>query len=265
MDYYVKLNTNFNSLKDIKKSYYKLSKIYHPDKNNGNNNEFILINDTYLFLINNINSSNNINYNNNINYSYYDILQEIILKYNLIYFNKIIYTLYSNKQEYINDINNLNIKNLKKKIKKLFILDIYKKINVKLQDLYFNNDVYLLINRRINLEYFKYQIKLNLDIYDNVIEFENVGDKFLEKNGKLILTVNISKPSNYFILDNYNLLIITDDIDILLFNKIPIKDLNLIEKKKNNYFTLYYLENYGLFNKKNNIYGSLYIKLNYGK
>jgi len=45
------LNT-FTTLDNIKKQYKKLAKIYHPDKNTGNQQKFIEIDNAYKYLLN---------------------------------------------------------------------------------------------------------------------------------------------------------------------------------------------------------------------
>jgi DnaJ-class molecular chaperone len=52
MDYYNLLNINKNATKEeIKKSYYKLAKQYHPDRNSGDDTKFKKINKAYTILI----------------------------------------------------------------------------------------------------------------------------------------------------------------------------------------------------------------------
>ena len=58
MNYYDILQINNNaSSEEVKKSYYKLAKIYHPDKN-GNEEKFKEINEAYIILIDEKNRQN---------------------------------------------------------------------------------------------------------------------------------------------------------------------------------------------------------------
>ena len=51
MDYYKILELNETCTKEeIKKKYYELSKKYHPDKNNGDDEKFKMINEAYETL-----------------------------------------------------------------------------------------------------------------------------------------------------------------------------------------------------------------------
>ena len=51
MNYYEILNVDQKStMKEIKKQYYKLSKIYHPDKCSSDHNKFLQISEAYNIL-----------------------------------------------------------------------------------------------------------------------------------------------------------------------------------------------------------------------
>ena len=112
MDLYEILNVNKNSSKqEIKKSYYKLAKKYHPDRFSGSDNEFKKISFAYQIL-----SDDNLrnNYDSNNKEDLYDIFQSIIKKNNLYVINDIFSFLYKDSIELKDDINKLNIQKIYK-------------------------------------------------------------------------------------------------------------------------------------------------------
>lgn len=89
--------------KSLKKKYYKLSLLYHPDKNKNSNRYFIKINESYNFLNNYIDKNNHVT---EIENNYEKILELLTFKnincfINLIYF-------YKEKQKYKQSVININ-------------------------------------------------------------------------------------------------------------------------------------------------------------
>ena len=256
MNLYEILNIDHDaSTSNIKKAYHKLAKKYHPDKFKGSDAKFKNINFAYEILSN---EELRKNYDSkNIDENAYDLIQKIIKNNNLELVNDFFNFLYTNKSELKEDINNLNFFNLYEKVKSKNNLDIIKEEIINIEDIYFNKNFELNVRRIINKKFYDFKLDVNIDIYDEELTFENMGDEIFLLNGNLILKIKLKIDNNYSILDNYNLLVEVKNLNFKLFNKIELQNLNL-EIYNNN---LYIVRNYGFFNKESNNKGDLYIKI----
>ena len=149
MNLYHTLELNNNaSINDIKKSYRRLAKIYHPDKNNGKDEEFKKLQLAYEIL-----SDYELkkDYDSKFNVDKpYDLLQNIIIKNKLNVINSIFGYIYDDNDALRNDINNFNFINIYTNIKNKFNLDINNDIYLDLKDIYFNKELKIIIKREIN-------------------------------------------------------------------------------------------------------------------
>tara|TARA_B100000886_G_scaffold208035_1_gene143923 strand:+ start:187 stop:960 length:774 start_codon:yes stop_codon:yes gene_type:complete len=257
MDLYEILNVNKKSSKqEIKKSYYKLAKKFHPDRFTGSDNEFKKINFAYQIL-----SDDNLrnNYDSNNKEDLYDIFQSIIKKNNLGIVNDFFSFIYQDSIELKNDINKLNLQKIYKKLKSKGKLDISTTVNINIEDIYFNKKIDVTVKRLINNNFYNFNLDLDIDIYDEELKYDNFGDEILFIKGDLILKLNILKEKNYHILDNFNLLVETNNLNFKLFDKIDISNLALYYNGKN--YKVYILEGYGFYNKEFNKNGDLLIKI----
>jgi DnaJ-class molecular chaperone len=257
MDLYRILNVDKKSSKqEIKKSYYRLAKRYHPDKFNGSDSQFKKINLAYQIL-----SDDNLrlNYDSNKQDNLYEIFQTIIKNNNLDIVNDFFGFIYNDFSELEDDVNKLNFGNLYKKIKLKSNLDIIKKININIEDIYFDRKLTIEVKRSINNKFCNYTFDLDLDIYDEELFYDNLGDELLFLKGNLILKLNILKKDNYHILDEYNLLVEEENLNFDLFDKIKLENLKFY--CKNNNSSVYKLENYGFLQKECDKKGDLYIKI----
>ena len=236
MDFYNILEIDhYASEIEIRKSYRRLAKKYHPDKNNG----------TGDFQIKNINLAYEILSDKNLKDEYdktlhnnekpFDLIQNIIKKNKLDIINHLFDYIYDDKNLLKDDINELNISNIFKKINKKINLNIKSEIELELKDIYFNKNINLIIKRSINKILLNYSLNLKIDIYDEEILYENLGDEYIFIKGDLIIVPKIIYNSKkYCILDNYNLLINTNSLNFELFDEI-----NMSKVKKDIYFKDY--------------------------
>lgn len=231
MEFYKILNLEPNcSYNEIKKSYYKLAKLYHPDKNNGHADKFKEINLAYTFLSKNHNNNQNIEHE----FDYKQLLKKLYNDYKPFFY------------------------------KNLTFLNINKNIDIHLIDLYSNNNISFNIKKINNNNINNLQIILNLDIYDEQLIYDNQGHQFMDLTGKLIIDINLLyDKSIYEILDNYNILVNINNNNmnkIKIMNKYIFNELNKIIISQNNNMILYKVENHGFYDNDNNKYGNLYIK-----
>jgi hypothetical protein len=174
MDLYNILNINkYASQNEIKQAYYKLAKIYHPDKNNtpDGHNKFIEINMAYEILYNN---STNKNYNN----------MDIDDKTN---FNELLIKI----RNIINNINSSNIFDIEKYFRKLCQSDIE---YIKENFIYFIKNINII--ELFELYYNGKLIKKNYLIYSDTEsetnnEYYYVLPIYLQKNNKLDINIDI--------------------------------------------------------------------------
>ena len=127
---------------EIKKSYRRLAKTHHPDKNNGVYNDV---------KIKNINLAYEILSDEKLKRDYdktlykndkpYDLIQNIIKKNKLEIINHLFDYIYDDKNNLKKDINDLNIKNMFEKVKNKVNLDIKSEIRIELSDIYNSNNL----------------------------------------------------------------------------------------------------------------------------
>lgn len=249
---------------EIKKSYRRLAKTHHPDKNNGVYNDV---------KIKNINLAYEILSDEKLKRDYdktlykndkpYDLIQNIIKKNKLEIINHLFDYIYDDKNNLKKDINDLNIKNMFEKVKNKVNLDIKSEIRIELSDIYFNKKINLDIKRSINKILLNYSMDIDIDIYDAELLYENLGDEILFIKGDLILIPKIIYDDKIFcILDKYNLLVNIDNLNYMMFDKINLLNLNRDIYFANDEFTIFIVKGYGFLNEKTNKNGDLFIKIN---
>jgi len=255
----LELNNDASTI-NIKKSYRRLAKIYHPDKNKGEDEQFKKVSFAYEIL-----SDDELrkDYDSKLCiHEPYDLLQNIITKNKLNIINSIFGYIYDDNATLRNDINNFNITNIYNNIKCKFDLDINNEIFINIKDLYFNKEINIMIKRKINNEFKNFSMRINPDIYDEELQYDNLGDEHFFIRGHLNIKIKLDYDEElYNILDNYNLLIVVKDLNYKLFDSI-----NLIELKRITYFTnekyiIYQVKNYGFLNNDTNKKGDLFIKI----
>ena len=265
MNFYNILEVNYGATtKEIKKSYRRLAKKYHPDKNKGKYNDIQIkdINLAYEILSN---EKLRDDYDKTLfkNNNPYNLIQNIIKNNKLDILNYLFDLIYDDKSELELDINNMNFDNILKNIKNKINLDINSSIEINLEDIYFNKKINLIIKRSINRILQNYSLEIKPDIYDEELTYENLGDSVLFMNGNLIIYIKINYDPNIFcILDSYNLMINVNNLNYLLFNKINLKNLKKSIYFKNKKFTIFLVKEYGFLNKELNFIGDLFIKIN---
>jgi len=259
--YHVLQLDNNATFHDIKKSYRRLAKIHHPDKNKGKDEEFKKLQLAYEIL-SDIELKKDYDDKYNIDKPY-DLLQSIIVKNKLNIINSIFGYIYEDSDALKDDINNLNFINIYKNVKTKFNLDINNDIFVELKDIYFSKSIKINIKRKINKEFKNFSLNINPDIYDEELEYDNLGDENMFIKGKLILKLNlIYDPEIYYILDDYTLLVNINNINYKLFDKIDLKNLDKNKFFENNEFIIYRVKEYGFLNIDINKRGDLLIKIN---
>lgn len=271
------------SQQEIKKSFYRLAIIYHPDKSSSDNYEQNLSKFKEISLAYEILSDpeTRLEYDNSIknNDSPYNLLIKILnkSKFSKFFDDKLIDILinkmYGNSDKFKdnlkNHINNYEFEKLYNTFFKnntfedqsLETLDIIYNINLTLDDIYVNKFKKLNIKRFINNIENYHSIIVPLDPYTEELIFENQGDIKNSNKGNIIINMTMKENNQFDILDNYNLLINTN-----LFNSIILPNSDIIVKNKDNIvFSCFEYEIYkyiskGLLNKENNQRGILYIK-----
>ena len=265
MNFYNILEVNHSATnKEIKKSYRRLAKKYHPDKNKGKYNDI---------KIKNLNLAYEILSDEKLRIDYdktlllkcnpYDLIQNIIKNNKLDILNYFFDLIYEDKKKLEIDINNMNFGDIIKNIKSKINLDIKSNIEIKLEDIYNCKKINLIIKRSINKVIINYSLDIDFDIYDEELTYENSGDSVLFMKGNLIIFIKIIYDPNIFcILDNYNLMVKVKNLDCIIFDKINLKNLNKIIYFKNDIFTIFLVKKYGFLNKETNFKGDLFIKIN---
>lgn len=267
MNYYQILGvTNDATFKDIRKSYYKLAKKLHPDKN-GNELKFKELNQAYVILIDeekrrmyDYKIKPNINLSNE---KPYDVVNEILNKYNLNFLNNILSDVYGNKTELADDVNNLDVNNIYKKFKNYYKLDIEKTIHLDISDILNKKVTYIDIVRKVGKIKEKKSLEIgNVDIYDSELIYENLGNEIGNFKGNLIVKIVINESNFFEVGDNYDLVANLDDLNKLdkLGINFEVNDKKfLFENEKN---LIYIIKNNGFYDYENNKYGNFYIKIN---
>ena len=268
MNYYQILEVDRNaSYREIKKSYYKLAKKFHPDKN-GSSKKFKEINSAYVILIDEEKRkkydkyicSNN---KNELDEKPYDVVNEILNKYNLNFLNNILSDVYGNKNELANDVNNLDISNIFKKFKSYYKLDIEKTIYLDIGDILNKKKTYINIIRKVGNVNERKSLEIgNIDIYDSELIYENLGNEIGNFKGNLIVKIIINETEFFEVGDNYDLVANLDNLDKI--DKLDVKfEINnkrfLFENDKN---IIYIIKNNGFYDYENDKYGNFYIKIN---
>ena len=243
---------------DIKKSYYKLAKKYHPDKNKDGIEKFRQINFAYTVLTN---ENSKKKYDEKLDDSDpFTLIQNIINKNNLNFINSIFDFVYPNNKELKNDVNKFDFVKIYNKVISNINLNITSKINIDIKNIYFNKKFNLSIKRNINGNLKYYNLNVNFDIYDEEVTYDGLGDKFKYLNGNLKIIINHIIPKEITILDNYNILINSNNLDYILFQQIE-----LVKHQKNIYYEdefkiIYEYKNLGFYysNKRGNLYQKIF-------
>lgn len=269
------------SQREIKKSYYRLAKIYHPDKSSNtceqNIAKFKEVALAYEILSN---PETRLEYDNSIKNddSPYNLLIKVLnkSKFSKFFDDKLIDNLINKmygdsgifKENLKTNINNYEFQKLyntffkKSTTSPAFkTLDISYNINLTLDDIYENKLKKLNIKRFINNVEENHSIIIPLDPYTEELIFENQGDIDNRSKGNIIINMIMKDNSQFDILDNYNLLIKTK-----LFNSFKLPNSDIIIKDKDNIvfscteYEIYKYNCKGLLNKEDGQRGILYIK-----
>ena len=229
--YYLQIQPT-NNIENIKKAYKHIVKIYHPDRGDVNNNDFINVLESYKYIIENINEY----YNNVIeNEEYYDI------------------NIYINIDIFIKDL----INGINKKIVIEKIIYYYEKLELKNEII--KEEVIIDIKNNINYKQ-RYIIKNKGHIFKQIIS---------EIRGNIIINFNLEENNNYMIFNNnlftkieitlyqallgFNISKKYIDDTIIYITNIDNEEIKIIQPYK-----IYKIKKYGIYNK-NNIRGDLYI------
>ena len=262
MDYYDILQINKNaSVSEIRKSYYKLAKIYHPDKN-GNETKFKEISVAYEILTN---EEEKRKYDEKLLSDPYDLVSHLLKKYNLEFIDSIFSKVYNDDKSKIEDINNLNFVNIYNNFRKYYNIDIVKNIRCNIEDIYNKNKIKVIYTQKMDkVEYERVLIIDNVDIYDSELVYEGLGNSIFNIKGNLIIRIEIIENNIYEIGDNYDLVLNLDNLDDVSKLKIYIKkELESVEFLfENSKFKVYKLMNAGFLNYDLNINGDMYFKIN---
>ena len=261
MDLYNCLQVNpYSSEQDIKKSYRRLARIHHPDKN-GNIEEFQKIQLAYEILKN---EDTREEYDTkHFNSTPYELLFIILKKYNLEKVEKFLNIFYENKTDFIKDVNQFNFMGLYDKILKPLSNDI----NINSTIIFNFEEIYNCIHKKITVkrlvknELVDHSFIIPPNPYDEELIWESLGDEINNKKGNLIIKIILQNDTKFEILDEYNLLYETesfDEINLPNGNIINFKENDIFLKKKE--FNLYLINNIGLMNLDNNQRGNLFIK-----
>lgn len=251
---------------EIRKAYHSLAMKYHPDKSQDPNTKekFQEVHAAYEILYDDEKRAEYNKLSKEERMQVFDLIKVYLTEINpkgSVFFNKILDTFYHNKEdEFRNDINTFNIKNIFTKITKELITyvepDNQNNIYVTLKEKYEGKFKYIKIHDSTTAVTSTYIIP----IYD---------DYFTIMHNNKPLTINIICGSdiNYQTIDNYDLLCIkkVSLYQYLYGGKIKIQHINgenilfefdcCLEKKP-----IFAIENKGL-PKTNNMRGTLYIYL----
>ena len=264
MNYYDILQINNNaSSEEVKKSYYKLAKIYHPDKN-GNEEKFKQINEAYIILID---EKNRKIYDEkifeNIKIEPYYLVKNLMKKYKLGFIESLLSSAYADDENILkDDLNNINISNILGKIKNHYELDITINAELDIMDIYKNKGKKIEFKRKKgNIMNSSFLNLNNIDIYDSELIYEKEGNEIFGLKGNLKVIIDLKEDSRYEIGDNYDLVLNLNNLDelnmeILKFTK---DDINFILETKSN--LVYLIEGRGFKDYDSNKNGNLYIKI----
>lgn len=204
--------------KEIKKAYYKLSKVYHPDINNNSpesNKKFIEIKSAYEILSDPIKREQYDMMTNKDKIELYDALKLLFSRSAPQYINKYRGFLkeYDINESLIkSNINNMKFSSIWQHIYKQYIdhetqkikplsLDIYGNINCTLEDKYNDRVKSIVIHRQFGPPSTYY-----VPLRDDNIIFENEGEIWDNEKGNVIIQ-NIMKPhQDYIVLPDNNLI-----------------------------------------------------------
>lgn len=264
MNYYDILQINNNaSSEEVKKSYYKLAKIYHPDKN-GNEAKFKEINEAYVILID---EKNRKVYDDklceNVELEPYYLIKNLMKKYNLNFIDSLLTKVYSEDENILkDDLNNINILNILGKIKDYYDLDIVVKVELDIIDIYKNKSKRIEFRKKKDNNIIDSFLNLNdIDIYDSELIYQKEGNDIFGIKGNLKVVIDLKDNESYEIGDNYDLVLNLNNLDelnddIFKFSK---NDINFILETKSN--LVYLIEGRGFKDYENNKNGNLYIKI----
>ena len=207
----LQLNIDNLTLRQIKKSYYKLALQYHPDKNNSSNagEKFKQINESYNYLLKYYSINNN-NNDNKIDNTYNDI------SYNDISYNDLINSFFSLitgfQLSYLKKLNDLDIKHIIK------IYDYLQRYSYLLSfDNEFINNIKTIIKNRIDenkniiiieptidniLNNDIYKLEYNNEIY--YIPLWHNELEYKEKNNDILIVKLIPKLPNNILIEDDN-------------------------------------------------------------
>ncbi len=233
-DFYKILNLSKNaSNEDIKQSYRKLAKIYHPDKNKNNDatEKFVKIKTAYDILIDNDTRANYDKMNIINKTNFFELVMGFVEKHSTIaheYVNKLLNSIYEN-DDYLHDINVCRFdKVLGKIMEKLPYLnddicnplnlnicvsnfDIIEEIKCDLRDRYLDKYLYAKIKKKNCDETFKYiPLRNEIVIYTGDGEY----DKINNINGNLIISVITENLENFkfFKCDLFTKIYVSKDV-----------------------------------------------------